>query len=96
MEPARVELETAIRNTDFKIPFCPIYQNVNGLASNNIEAIQYNLSAQLTSPVMWSQSVKNMVKDGATEFIVCGPGKILQGLVRKINREVIVSGVNGY
>ncbi|MCH8319168.1 MAG: ACP S-malonyltransferase, partial [Bacteroidetes bacterium] len=93
MEPARVELETAIRNTDFKIPHCPIYQNVNGLASNNIEAIKYNLSSQLTSPVRWSQSVENMIKDGATEFIECGPGKVLQGLVRKINREAVVSCV---
>lgn len=93
MEPARVELETAIRNTDFKIPFCPIYQNVNGLASNNIEAIKYNISAQLTSPVKWSQSIENMIKDGATEFIECGPGKVLQGLVRKINREAVVSCV---
>lgn len=93
MEPARAELEAAIRNTVFNVPLCPIYQNVNGLASNNIEEIKYNLSAQLTSPVMWSQSIENMIKDGATEFIECGPGKVLQGLVKKINREMIVSSV---
>jgi [acyl-carrier-protein] S-malonyltransferase len=84
MEPAREELAKAIENTAFSTPTCPIYQNVNAQPSNDIETIKANLIAQLTAPVRWTQSVQNMVADGATIFIECGPGKVLQGLVKKI------------
>jgi len=85
MEPARVELEMAIKNTEFKKPICPIYQNVNALPATEIEVIKNNLIAQLTAPVKWTQTVQNMVADGATNFVECGPGKVLQGLVKKIS-----------
>jgi [acyl-carrier-protein] S-malonyltransferase len=85
MEPARVELEAAINNTVFHKPVCAIYQNVNASPSTDTEIIKKNLIAQLTAPVRWTQSVENMVKDGATVFIECGPGKVLQGLVKKIS-----------
>lgn len=85
MEPARVELEKAIKGTEFKKPICPIYQNVNALPATDIEIIKNNLIAQLTAPVKWTQSVQNMVADGATNFVECGPGKVLQGLVKKIS-----------
>lgn len=88
MEPAREELAVAIANTTFNIPICPIYQNVNGLQSTNIETIKQNLIAQLTGSVRWTQSIQNMISDGATLFTECGPGKILQGLVKKINQNV--------
>jgi [acyl-carrier-protein] S-malonyltransferase len=84
MEPAREELAEAISKTAFNVPLCPVYQNVNALPSTDIETIKKNLIAQLTAPVRWTQSVQNMVKDGATTFIECGPGKVLQGLVKKI------------
>lgn len=84
MEPAREELEAAIRGTIFKIPFCPVYQNVSALGETNPEIIQKNLIAQLTAPVRWTQSVRQMGLDGATLFIESGPGKVLQGLVKKI------------
>jgi [acyl-carrier-protein] S-malonyltransferase len=84
MEPAREELAKAIENTKFSMPICPIYQNVNAQPSNDIETIKANLIAQLTAPVRWTQSVQNMVADGATKFVECGPGKVLQGLVKKI------------
>lgn len=87
MEPAREELAAAIESTIFSKPVCPVYQNVNALPSSDIDEIKRNLIAQLTSPVRWTQSVKNMVKDGATIFIECGPGKVLQGLVKKIAPE---------
>ncbi len=93
MEPAREELAEAIRNTTFSKPVCPIYQNVTAKPSADIETIKSNLIAQLTAPVRWTQSVQNMVGDGATAFVECGPGKVLQGLVRKIHREAEVSGV---
>ena len=93
MEPAREELAEAIRNTTFSEPVCPIYQNVTAKASADIETIKSNLIAQLTAPVRWTQSVQNMVSDGATIFVECGPGKVLQGLVRKIHREAEVRGV---
>lgn len=93
MEPARVELEAAIKNTTFSTPICPVYQNVNGQAASDIEVIKENLIAQLTAPVKWTQSVQQMVNDGASEFVECGPGKVLQGLVKKIAGEVEVSGV---
>ncbi len=91
MEPARKELAAAIESTTFKKPICPIYQNVSTFAVTNPEEIQKNLIFQLTAPVKWTQSVKNMIKDGATEFIEVGPGKVLQGLVKKIDRNVEVS-----
>jgi [acyl-carrier-protein] S-malonyltransferase len=84
MEPAREELADAIQNTRFNTPVCPVYQNVNALPSSDVTVIKNNLIAQLTAPVRWTQSVQNMVKDGATTFIECGPGKVLQGLVKKI------------
>jgi len=84
MQPAREELASAIEATSFRPPTCPVYQNVNALPSKEIVAIKKNLVDQLTAPVRWSQSVQNMAKDGATTFIECGPGKVLQGLVKKI------------
>lgn len=87
MEPAREELAKAIKETQFNEPKCPVYQNVNAQGSIDVEAIKDNLIAQLTAPVRWTQSVHQMVKDGASIFIESGPGKVLQGLVKKINRE---------
>jgi [acyl-carrier-protein] S-malonyltransferase len=84
MEPAREELAAAIESTTFSTPICPVYQNVNALPATEVNAIKKNLIAQLTAPVRWTQSVQNMAKDGATTFIECGPGKVLQGLVKKI------------
>lgn len=88
MEPAREELAAAIEKTTFSKPVCPVYQNVNALPSTEISEIKKNLIAQLTAPVRWTQSVQNMVKDGAASFIECGPGKVLQGLVKKIAPQV--------
>lgn len=87
MEPAREELAAAIESTVFSTPVCPVYQNVNALPATDVAIIKKNLIAQLTAPVRWTQSVQNMVKDGATTFIECGPGKVLQGLVKKIAPE---------
>jgi [acyl-carrier-protein] S-malonyltransferase len=87
MEPAREELAKAIKETKFNEPKCPVYQNVNAQGSIDVEAIKENLIAQLTAPVKWTQSVHQMVQDGASIFIESGPGKVLQGLVKKINRE---------
>ena len=84
MEPAKDELATAINQTHFEQPICPVYQNVNALPSTDVDVIKKNLIAQLTAPVRWTQSVQNMAKDGALSFIECGPGKVLQGLVKKI------------
>lgn len=92
MEPAREELAKAIENTNFLTPTCPIYQNVNAMPSTDIDTIKANLIAQLTAPVRWTQSVRNMVEDGATKFVECGPGKVLQGLVKKIAPEVETAG----
>jgi [acyl-carrier-protein] S-malonyltransferase len=94
MEPAGEELAAAIENTIFSEPNCPIYQNVTARAVNNAAEIKRNLMAQLTAPVRWSQTVQQMIADGATEFTEVGPGKVLQGLVRKIDRNVIVNGVS--
>jgi [acyl-carrier-protein] S-malonyltransferase len=91
MEPAREELASAIESTDFKQPLCPIYQNVATFAVVNTDDIRTNLIYQLTAPVKWTQSIKQMIKDGATEFIEVGPGKALQGLIKKIDREAVVS-----
>lgn len=85
MEPARVELEAAINATSFNTPICPVYQNVTANAVSDPSAIKLNLIAQLTAPVKWTQSVQQMTADGATQFIECGPGKVLQGLVKKIS-----------
>ena len=93
MEPAREELAEAIASTTFKTPSCPIYQNVNAQPSTDVNTIKENLIAQLTAPVRWTQTVQNMTADGAAEFVECGPGKVLQGLVKKISPEVAVSGV---
>lgn len=90
MAPAREELAAAIRLTQFSEPSCPVYQNVNGQPCSDLDQIRKNLIDQLTSPVRWTQSVKRMVQDGATEFIECGPGKVLQGLVSKIEPGVVV------
>lgn len=92
MEPARAELAEAIAKTTFSKPTCPVYQNVDAKPHTDPEEIKANLIAQLTAPVRWTQTVQNMIADGATEFIELGPGKVLQGLVAKINREVAVSG----
>lgn len=93
MEPAREELAAAIESTTFSTPSCPIYQNVNAQPSTDVATIKANLIAQLTGPVRWTQSVQNMVADGATKFVECGPGKVLQGLVKKIAPEAETAGV---
>ncbi|MFN3848802.1 MAG: ACP S-malonyltransferase [Spirosomataceae bacterium] len=93
MEPAREELAKAIENTTFSTPSCPIFQNVNAAPSTDVEEIKANLIAQLTAPVRWTQTVQNMVAEGAVKFVECGPGKVLQGLVKKIAPEVEVAGV---
>lgn len=93
MEPAREQLAAAIESTTFSEPKCPIYQNVTAKPSTDITTIKTNLIAQLTGPVRWTQSVENMVADGATSFVECGPGKVLQGLVSKIASGVEVSGI---
>ena len=93
MEPAREELAQAIENTTFHEPICPVYQNVNAQPSTDTNAIRNNLIAQLTAPVRWTQSVQQMTKDGATVFIECGPGKVLQGLVKKISPQVEASSI---
>ena len=88
MEPAREELAEAIEASSFSEPVCPVYQNVNALQAIDVRMIRLNLIAQLTEPVRWTQSVQNMVNDGATHFYECGPGKVLQGLVKKISGAV--------
>ncbi len=88
MESAREELAKAIAEIDFQEPICPVYQNVTTLAVTSSEQIKKNLVAQLTAPVKWTQSVQNMVKDGADNFIEVGPGKVLQALVKKIDRNL--------
>jgi [acyl-carrier-protein] S-malonyltransferase len=93
MEPARIKLEEAINETHFNDPICPVYQNASALPSSDTEVIKENLIRQLTAPVRWSQSVAKMVEDGATEFVESGPGKVLQGLVKKIHREAEVSAI---
>jgi [acyl-carrier-protein] S-malonyltransferase len=88
MEPARMELEEAIRVTKFSKPICPVYQNVNAKPSSDPEIIKSNLVLQLTSPVRWTQIVLNMISDGATTFTEVGPGNVLQGLIKKANRDI--------
>ena len=92
MEPARAQLAQAIADVALNPPRCPVYQNVDARPATRPEQIRRNLVAQLTAPVRWTQSVENMIADGATNFVECGPGKVLQGLVRKINPAVAVAG----
>ena len=91
MKPAEEELAAAIEQTTFHKPLCPVYQNVTTTAVSNEANIKKNLIKQLTAPVKWTQSVQQMITDGATEFIEVGPGKVLQGLVKKINKEAVVA-----
>ncbi|MEE0978887.1 MAG: ACP S-malonyltransferase [Muribaculaceae bacterium] len=93
MEPARAELADAIAATDFHRPICPVYQNVDAMPHTDPAEIRANLIAQLTAPVRWTQTVRNMIADGATEFVELGPGKVLQGLVKKIDGNATVSGM---
>jgi [acyl-carrier-protein] S-malonyltransferase len=93
MEPAREKLEKAIAETVFHSPLCPIYQNVSTTGMTDVDMIKENLIAQLTAPVKWTQSVQNMVNDGATQFLECGPGKVLQGLVKKIHKEAQTASI---
>ena len=94
MEDAKRELENAINETIFSDPICPIYQNVSGLPYSSEIKIKENLISQLTSPVKWTQSINKMVEDGAEEFIEVGPGRVLQGLVKKINGDINSSSLN--
>lgn len=93
MEPARAELEEAIRITNFNRPVCPVYQNVSAKPSSDPDIIKTNLVAQLTSPVKWTQSVINMISDGATSFTEVGPGNVLQGLIKKVNQDIVTEGL---
>lgn len=86
MEPARTELEAAIKATEFSTPICAVYQNVTAKAVTNPEEIKQNLMAQLTAPVKWTQIMQQMIADGATSVVECGPGKVLQGLFKKVDR----------
>ena len=94
MEPARTELASAIEATQFSTPSCPVYQNVTASAVTDAEEIKKNLMIQLTAPVKWTQTIQAMVADGGAEFIEVGPGKVLQGLMRKIDRSVAASGAS--
>lgn len=96
MEPAREELAAAIEATTFGTPICPVYQNVNAQPVSDPAVIKENLIAQLTAPVKWTQTVENMLKDGATLFTEIGPGKVLQGLIKKVDRNAEVAGVDSY
>jgi [acyl-carrier-protein] S-malonyltransferase len=94
MEPAREELAAAIEATHFSNPSCPVYQNVTANAVTNPAEIKKNLMIQLTAPVKWTQSVQQMIADGAGEFIEVGPGNVLQGLVKKIDRNAVTSSAS--
>lgn len=94
MQPAQEKLAAAIENTKFRKPMIPVYQNITTTAVSDPEEIKKNLIRQLTGPVKWTQSVQNMIKDGATHFVEVGPGKTLQGLIKKINSEVTVASAN--
>jgi [acyl-carrier-protein] S-malonyltransferase len=96
MEPARAELAEAINSTHFSIPVCPVYQNVTASPVCDPEAIKKNLIAQLTAPVRWTQTVKNMIADGCTSFTEIGPGQVLQGLVKKVDRAMTTAGINTF
>ena len=93
MDPAKIELEAAINATEIHAPKCPVYQNVDALPHTDPAEIKKNLDAQLTASVRWTQSVKNMVADGATDFTECGPGAVLQGLIKKIDGTVSAHGI---
>jgi [acyl-carrier-protein] S-malonyltransferase len=93
MQPAKEELSEAIEDTQFEKPLCPVYQNVVAQAVTDPAEIKANLISQLTAPVKWTQTVEQMISDGASRFTECGPGKVLQGLVLKINKEVQVDGI---
>ena len=93
MQPAKEELSAAIEKAVFNAPFCPVYQNVVAKAVTDPAEIKANLISQLTGPVKWTQTIEQMVRDGATYFTECGPGKVLQGLISKINREVKTDGI---
>jgi [acyl-carrier-protein] S-malonyltransferase len=90
MEPARIELAKAIESTKFNKPVCPIYQNVTALPETEPEKIKQNLIAQLTAPVKWTHTIQNMIKDGATSFTEIGPGQVLQGLIKKIDKNAVI------
>jgi len=94
MEPAREELAAAIEATEFSDPVCPVYQNVTAQAVTSSDEIKKNLMIQLTAPVRWTQSIQAMIADGGSDFIEVGPGKVLQGLMRKIDRSVAASGAS--
>jgi len=96
MEPAREELAAAIESTFFSTPVCPVYQNVNALPVTDPVEIKQNLIAQLTAPVRWTQTVKNMISDGAASFTEIGPGKVLQGLVKKVDRTMETFGIDRF
>ncbi|MFW6202769.1 MAG: ACP S-malonyltransferase [Marinilabilia sp.] len=94
MEPARAELAEAIENTKLEIPVCPVYQNVDAKPQTDPTNIKANLNAQLTAPVRWTQTIQNMIADGADHFIEIGPGKVLQGLIKQIDRKVQTEGIS--
>ncbi|BAX79455.1 ACP S-malonyltransferase [Labilibaculum antarcticum] len=96
MEPARVELEEAIENTTFSTPICPVYQNVNAMPVSDPDEIKKNLVSQLTAPVQFTQTMVNMIADGATLFTEVGPGKVIQGLVKKVDRKMETAGVDSF
>ena len=96
MEPARIELEEAIENTTFSTPICPVYQNVNAMPISNPDEIKKNLVSQLTAPVRFTQTMVNMIADGATLFTEVGPGKVIQGLVKKVDRKMETAGVDSF
>ncbi len=96
MEPAREELAAAIEATKFNAPICPVYQNVNAQAVTDPATIKENLVAQLTAPVKWTQTVQNMIADGVTSFTEVGPGNVLQGLVKKVDRKMATVGYSTY
>ncbi len=94
MQPAQDKLQAAIENTPIKVPVCPIYQNVNALPQRDPEVIKQNLITQLTAPVRWTQTIENMLRDGITEFIeVGGTGKVLQGFIKKVDRNAVTSAL---
>jgi [acyl-carrier-protein] S-malonyltransferase len=93
MQPAKEELAKAINETEFSQPICPVYQNVNAKPVSKPDEIKENLIAQLTSPVRWTEIVKNMIADGATSFTEIGPGKVLQGLIKKVDRKMPTEGM---
>ena len=96
MDPAREELAAAIESTTFSKPVCPVFQNVNAQATSDPEVIKQNLIAQLTAPVRWTQTVQNMISGGATSFTEIGPGTVLQGLVKKVDRNIVTAGINSF